>query len=90
MQQGCFACAIRITFGRKVLVFKIVEITDASYKWVMRETLFGYHLAKLAHPNIARLLHHYFSPNSVPTKDDYAGRSCIQFIQDDCGSSIYQ
>ena len=81
---------MRIDCGGKEFVFKALHITDASYKWVMREILFGYHLAKLAHPNIARLLHHYVSPNSVPAIDDFSGRSCIYFVQDNCGTSLLQ
>jgi len=88
--QGSFGCASRITSDRGVFVIKVLDITERSYKWVMREILFGYHLSQFDHPNIARLMHHYVSPNSVPQNHDFAARSCIFFVQDDCGQSLIQ
>ena len=35
--QGSFGCAMRIG----ALVVKVLNITEDSYKWVMREILFG-------------------------------------------------
>ena len=88
--QGSFGCALRIKSGRGTFVVKVLNITESSYKWVMREILFGYHLAQLDHPNIARLEHHYVSPNSVPPKNDFAAGGCVYFVQDDCGKSLIQ
>ncbi len=43
--QGSFGCAMRITSDRSTpprsLVVKVLSITEDSYKWVMREILFG-------------------------------------------------
>ncbi len=50
----------------------------------MRESWF---LRQLQHPNIARLLHQYVSPNSAPSKDDPRDPT-IYFIQDDCGQTL--
>ncbi len=50
----------------------------------MRESWF---LRQLQHPNIARLLHQYVSPNSVPSKIDPRDPT-IYFIQDDCGMTL--
>jgi len=88
--QGSFGCALRIQFDGKAFVVKVLNITENSYKWVMREILFGYHLAKFNHPNIARLLHHYVSPNSIPANNDFSVGSCVYFVQDDCGQSMLQ
>ena len=88
--QGSFGCALRIKSDRGVFVIKVLDITEHSYKWVMREILFGYHLAKFNHTNIARLLHHYVSPNSIPAPNDFSVGSCVYFVQDDCGQSMQQ
>jgi hypothetical protein len=92
--QGSFGCALRITSGSpsKKFVIKVLDITEESYKWVMREILFGYHLTQFDHPNIARLLHHYVSPNSTSQSHefDFAAGSCVYFVQDDCGESLLQ
>jgi serine/threonine protein kinase len=50
----------------------------------MRESWF---LRQLQHPNIARLLHQYVSPNSVPSEVDPRDPT-IYFIQDDCGMTL--
>ena len=36
--QGSFGCALRITSDRGVFVIKVLDITEHSYKWVMRES----------------------------------------------------
>ncbi len=91
--QGSFGCALRIKRdgpGDAALVVKVLDITQDSYKWVMREICFGYHLAKSCHPNMARLLHHYVSPNSDPPNNEFSAGSCVYFVQDDCGKSLIQ
>jgi hypothetical protein len=89
--QGSFGCALRVTFpGAKSFVIKVLDITSYSYKWIMREILFGYHLAAFRNPHIACLLHHYVSPNSVPQNHEVSAGSCIYFVQDDCGKGLVQ
>lgn len=88
--QGSFGCALRIARDDKTFIVKVLDITQRSYKWVMREILFGYHLAKFDHPNTARLLHHYVSPNSTPPNRLFSAGSCAFFVQDDCGPSLLQ
>jgi hypothetical protein len=78
--QGSFGCALRIKPDgdcRRAVVIKVLDITQHSYKWVMREIFFGYHLAKKSfrHPNIAQLLHHY-----VPTPHTTNRRLAAVFI----------
>ncbi len=91
--QGSFGCAMRLRLdgpGDRTVVIKVLDITQHSYKWVMREMVFGYHLAKISHPNIARLQHHYVSPNSDPPYNEFSAGSCVYFVQDDCGKSLLQ
>ena len=90
--QGAFGCALRIKSesGDKAFVVKVLSITEKSYTWIMREILFGYHLSTFNHPNIARLLHHYVSPNTFFANNDFSAGSCVYFVQDDCGKSLMQ
>jgi hypothetical protein len=62
-----------------------MDINNDSFKWVMREQLFGY---ELQHPNIARLLSHYLSPYYKPKDDDFSVQCSMFLVQDDCGQSI--
>ena len=90
ISQGSYGCALRIKRDDKTFIVKVLDISQRSYKWVMREILFGYHLAKFDHPNTARLLHHYVSPNSTPPNLLFLAGSCAYFVQDDCGPSLLQ
>ena len=88
--QGSFGCALRISCNHRAFVIKVLDITQNSYRWVMREILFGYHLAKFHHPNIAQLLYNYSSPNSDPPHNEFSAGCCVYFVQDDCGQSLIQ
>jgi hypothetical protein len=83
--QGSFGCAARILYGGKSIVVKSLEINNTSFKWVMRENLFGY---QLRHPNIARLLSHYLSPYYKPHDDSVSVQCSMFLVQDDCGQSV--
>jgi predicted component of viral defense system (DUF524 family) len=84
--QGCFGCSARVRYEGKTIVVKSLDINHDSFKWVMREELFGY---QLHHPNIAQLLSHYLSPYYMPSDDDFSVRCSMFFVQDDCGESVF-
>jgi hypothetical protein len=83
--QGSFGCSARIRYDGKTIVVKSLDINHDSFKWVMREELFGY---QLHHSNIAQLLSHYLSPYYMPKDDDFSVQCSMFFVQDDCGESV--
>ena len=83
--QGSFGCSARVRYEGKTIVVKSLDINHDSFKWVMREELFGY---QLHHPNIAQLLSHYLSPYYMPKDDDFSVRCSMFLVQDDCGESV--
>jgi serine/threonine protein kinase len=92
LPQGSFGAAFRASYTAasesgaidRTCVIKRVDINRKSFKLVMRESWF---LRQLQHPNIARLLHQYVSPNSVPSKADPRDPT-VYFIQDDGGQTL--